>query len=74
MSGPGQLTIILCPRCGEAQLTIALNETQRVSVAIQHRELLHMIAAIVRQIDDFHAGRLDPNTLLPIKCCEAPLH
>jgi hypothetical protein len=68
----GKLVLAICPDCGCGQLTVPLDEQRRVTLVIEHIDLLHLIAGVVEAIDRFREGKLRrDNLFLPAKCCAA---
>jgi hypothetical protein len=68
----GRLAIAICPSCGSAQITLPLDEVKRVTVVVDHADLLHLIVGVVEAIGLYREGRLSRDKVfLPAKCCAA---
>jgi hypothetical protein len=68
----GRLAIAICPDCGSGQITVPLDEVKRITVVVDHGNLLAMIVGLVEAIGHYREGRLARDQVfLPAKCCTA---
>ena len=76
VSGPGALSLNMCPDCGGFQLTVPTGEVERLSVLIDMDDMMGLIQRLIVMVEMFHKHKADlnRNVFLPINCCGPSRH